>query len=284
LNKIKITTANVNEFRAALRGFLEEPMPETVPSLASAMVPHYREHGYVVVRGLFGSRDLASVLAEADALLLRRDLIATENLRCRWQPHVESGECLFETFDPVIDIGPACGRLARDTRLLEVLAELYGEPACLFKDKLIFKPPGAKGYDLHQDWIAWPTFPRSFTTVLVPLDAADLDNGCTVVYPGYHKRGYLSPEDGMYHSLPDSAVDQATAVPMVLQPGDVAIFGAFTPHRSAPNRSTRWRRQLYLSYNALSDGGERREAHYHEFLAWLRDRYAEYGKSNVWFR
>ena len=31
---------------------------------------------------------------------------------------------------------------------------LYGEPACLFKDKLIYKPPGVKGYGLHQDWIA----------------------------------------------------------------------------------------------------------------------------------
>ena len=64
------------------------------------------------------------------------------------------------------------------------LGELYGEEACLFKDKLIFKPPGVKGYGLHQDWIAWPGFPRSFLKVLVPLDAADVANGCTVVYPG----------------------------------------------------------------------------------------------------
>ena len=172
----------------------------------------------------------------------------------------------------------------RDRRLLNVLAELYGEPACLFKDKLIFKPPGAKGYDLHQDWIAWPTFPRSFTTVLIPLDPADLDNGCTVVYPGYHHQGCLSPEDGMYHSLADTVVDEARAVPLVLEPGDVAIFGAFTPHRSAPNRSARWRRQLYVSYNAAGDGGERRDQHYREFLSWLRDRYAEHGKTNVYFR
>jgi 2-aminoethylphosphonate dioxygenase len=263
-------------------------MPATAsrrsPAATQALVSAYGEQGFVVLRGLFAGADLAPVLAEAETLLGRHDLIATENLRCRWQPHVASGECLFETFDPVIDIGPASGRLACDPRLMDVLASLYGEPACLFKDKLIFKPPGAKGYDLHQDWIAWPTFPRSFTTVLVPLDAADLDNGCTVVYRGYHRQGYLSPLDGMYHSLPDSAVDEAAAVPLVLAPGDVGIFGAFTPHRSAPNRSTRWRRQLYLSYNALSDGGERREAHYRDFHAWLRERYAEYGKTNVWFR
>src|SRR5262249_14098860 len=146
------------------------------------------------------------LLAEAEALLLfRRELIDTANIRCRWQPHVETGECLFETFDPVIDLGPRCAAVATDARLLAALGDLYGEPAHLFKDKLIFKPPGAKGYDLHQDYISWDGFPRSFTTVLVPLDAADAENGCTRVWPGYHRAGYLSPLDGMYHSLPRQA-------------------------------------------------------------------------------
>src|SRR5262249_32490 len=79
--------------------------------------------------------------------------------------------------------------------------------AFLFKDKLIFKPPRAKGYDLHQDFIAWPGFPRSFVTAAVAIDPCDLDNGCTVVYPGYHANGCLSPEDGDYHALPPATVD-----------------------------------------------------------------------------
>ena len=54
-------------------------------------------------------------------------------------------------------------------------------------------------------------------------------------------------------------------------------------HRSAPNLSTRWRRQLYLSYNKLSDGGAQRERHYEEFRRWLRVKYAEYGKTDVYF-
>jgi hypothetical protein len=78
-------------------------------------------------------------------------------------------------------------------------------------------------------------------------------------------------------------VDESRAVSLELQPGDVAFFGCFLPHASAPNSSGRWRRLLYLSYNADSDGGDRREAHYREFLAWLRAKYAEYGKTNVYF-
>lgn len=256
-------------------------MPAT---LAAPTRRDFERDGFIVVHGLFSAAEMADAVPEAERLHRRADLIDTKNLRCRWQDHAGTGECTFETFDPVIDISPVCHRLAHAPQLLELLDELYGEPAFLFKDKLIFKPPGVKGYGLHQDWIAWPGFPRSFLTVLIPFDASDEENGCTIVYPSYHHGGSLSPEDGRYHELPAGAVDEARAVPLILERGDVAVFGGFTPHRSAPNRSGRWRRQLYLSYNKQSDGGEQRAKHYAEFGAWLRERYAEYGKHEVYFK
>lgn len=244
----------------------------------------YDRDGYIVLRGLYEPDEMAAARAEADRLLVDHErLKSPQNLRCRWQNNLFTGECTFETFDPVIDLGPICDRLAHHPRLMDLLAVLYGEPACLFKDKLIYKPPGVKGYGLHQDWIGWAGFPRSFLTVLIPFDAADRDNGCTVVYPGYHISGPLSEPDGQYHELPAATVDEAKAVHLVLEPGDVAVFGGFTPHRSDPNVSERWRRQLYLSYNALSDGGHQRIKHYREFHAWLKVKYAEYGKSETYF-
>lgn len=243
----------------------------------------YERDGFVVLPGLLDRALVARAAAEGDGLLRRDDLIKTRNLRCRWQTDARTGACRFETFDPIIDISPACAAVARAPALLGALAGLYGEPACLFKDKLIYKPAGLKGYGLHQDWIAWPGFPRSFLTVLVPFDEATRDNGCTVVYPGYHHRGPLSPEDGQYHDLPAGLVDEARAVPLELRPGDVAVFGGFTPHRSGPNLSGGPRRQLYLSYNKHGDGGDQRERHYREFHAWLRRRYAEHGKNDVYF-
>jgi ectoine hydroxylase-related dioxygenase (phytanoyl-CoA dioxygenase family) len=244
----------------------------------------YDRDGYVVVRDLFPPNLMAAAAAEAEALPEQfRHLVDVKNIRCRWKDNVFTGECTFETFDPVIDLSPGCDEIARHPLLLAVLAELYGEPAHLFKDKLVFKPPGVKGYNLHQDWIAWPGFPKSFLTVLVPFESADRDNGCTVVYPGYHQKGCLTEPDGHYHDLPAELVKEADAVPLVLQPGDVAIFGGFTPHRSDPNRSDRWRRQLYLSYNADSDGGEQRTKHYDEFHDWLRKKYADYGKTETYY-
>jgi ectoine hydroxylase-related dioxygenase (phytanoyl-CoA dioxygenase family) len=239
--------------------------------------------GFVIVRGAFGPDEVSCWAAEADRLLDRSDLIDQQNLRCRFQGHCAGGECVFETFDPVIDLSSAIRDVAFDHRILDLLAALYGEPGCLFKDKLIFKPPGAMGYALHQDYIAWPSFPRSFLTVLVPIDATNAANGCTELFAARHRQGALAAEDGDYHELPEEVVGGADSVLLELQPGDLAIFGGFTPHRSGPNASSGWRRQLYLSYNARSDGGDQRAAHYQEFQRFLRRKYAEYGLTDTYF-
>ncbi len=255
---------------------------ESVLSAAEQRV--YEADGYLVRRGVFSAAEVAELATEAGRLLERKDLMETDNIRCRWQNDALTGECRFDCFDPVIDLSPLCGRIARDGRILTLVGALYGEPACLFKDKLIFKPPGAQGYGLHQDYISWASFPESFTTVIVAIDQADASNGATEVFPGYHQQGCLTPRDGMYHELPPDLVDLNKGVVLELAPGDVAIFSGFTPHRSAPNLAKSPRRLLYLSYNAESDGGEQREAHYIEFHRWLQERYAEYGKVNTFFR
>src|SRR5262245_10216903 len=224
-------------------------------SRAADELEAYSRDGFLILRGVFGREEMAALASEAQTLIERKEVMDTNNIRCWWQDHCESGECLFDCFDPVIDIAPVARVVARDERILGALRGLYEDDACLLKDKLIFKPPGAKGYALHQDYISWKEFPETFTTVIVAIDATDAANGATEVFAGYHRDGYLSQRDGMYHELPADAVDPARGTVLDLSPGDIAIFSGFTPHRSAPNRSGRWRRQLYLSYNARCDGG-----------------------------
>lgn len=253
-------------------------------TIDAAQIAQYHIDGFVVVRNVFAVERVIELQAEAEQLCQRLDLIDTDNIRCRWQNEVDTGECRFDCFDPVIDLSDVCARAARDPRLLEIVGRLYGEPACLFKDKLIFKAPGTLGYNLHQDYISWKTFPTTFMTAIVAIDAADASNGATEVFPGYHTQGCLTPKDGMYHQLADDAVDVSKGVVLELAPGDVAIFSGFTPHRSGPNRSAQSRRLLYLSYNAVSEGGDQRDRHYEEFRTWLQDRYAEYGRTSTFFR
>ena len=253
-------------------------------STGARQLSQYHEQGFLVVRDVFSAGEIAALDAESVRVYQRKDLIDTNNIRCRWDDDVNTRECRFDCFDPVIDLSDLCAQTARDPRVLQIVSALYGEPACLFKDKLIFKAPGMPGYKLHQDYISWTSFPTTFLTVIVAIDPADASNGATEVFPGYHLQGCMTPRDGMYHRLPDEAVDLSKGVMLDLAAGDIAIFGGVTPHRSGANRSSRWRRLLYLSYNAMSDGGDRRDRHYREFHTWLQDRYAEYGRTSTFFR
>src|SRR5436190_16751238 len=100
--------------------------------------------GFLILRKFFEKDDVQELIDETEWLLNeRKDLIDPFNLRCRFMPHHETGEQLFEVFDPVNEVAPVCDRFCHDPRLIEFISSIYGEPACLFKEKLIFKPAGA---------------------------------------------------------------------------------------------------------------------------------------------
>jgi hypothetical protein len=238
--------------------------------LTSAQHAAYLAQGFLILPGVFRADEVAALCAEADRLLRRTDLMTPDNLRVRFKAHADTGESLFEVFDPFLDLAPVARSLVLDRRLLDPLACLYGDEPCLFKDKLIYKAPGCLGASLHQDYVAWPFFPRSFITVIIALDPFDEQSGCTEVYPGLQTLGYLSPRDGRHYQLNEEQLGGARPVPLLLEPGDVVLFGCLTPHRSGPNRSGRWRRGLFISYNARSEGGDMHDDHYRDFHAWLR--------------
>lgn len=247
-------------------------------------VEHYRREGYLVVRGLFRADEMERLAQDVDRVARERaELIDPLNMRVRFQKHFETGEVLFEVFDPISDLSPVAREIAADRRLLDVLHDLYGEPAELFKDKLIYKPAGASGATLHQDWIAWPGFPESFLTVVVAIDSFDAENGATEVFPRMHTQGYLSPKDGQHHYVELKDLP-AEPVPLLLEPGDAAMFTCFTPHRSGPNRGKETRRGYFISYNARSDGGQQHARHYAEFHEWLRAKAAPDRRPRMFFK
>jgi ectoine hydroxylase-related dioxygenase (phytanoyl-CoA dioxygenase family) len=244
----------------------------------------YERDGFLVLRNVFDLAEMRGLLDETHRLLEEySNLISPTNLRCRFMPHHETGEQLFEVFDPVNDLSSLCERFCRDPRIVSVVESLYGEPACLFKEKLIFKPPGALGYQLHQDIpLSWKGFPRTFLTVLIPIDSSCEKNGCTEVFSGYHA-DFLLKDESTY-MLPDNLVDRSRCTPLVLEPGDIAIFHGLTPHRSDPNKTDQMRRVFYVSYNALSDGGDQRDAHYAQFREMLMQHRKSAGDEPLYFR
>ncbi len=251
--------------------------------LSPAQIDQYQKEGFLVLRDVFSRELIYELGEEADRVVRQRpELLNRLNMRVRFKPHFQTSIPIFEAFDPFADLSSVAQSVVRDTYMLELIGDLYGEPAELFKDKLIFKPAGAEGVALHQDWISWPGFPESFLTVLVAIDSFTKESGATEVYPGLHRGGYLSDKDGTFHVLSSQELD-VKPIPLLLEPGDIAIFGCFLPHGAAPNKDSQPRRGYFVSYNAQSDGGNQYADHYREFHDWIRAKAAADVRDRLYF-
>ena len=253
-------------------------------SISPEQLQAYHDDGFVILRSVFSSAEMDTIQHECDQLLTAyANGIDPMNVRCRFMPHHESGEPLFEVFDPVNDLSELLRQVCFDSRIMNMLEAIYQEPAELFKEKLIYKMPGANGYRLHQDIPqSWPGWPRSFLTVLLAIDGSNRSNGCTEVYRGYHG-GFLSADPNEY-MLPDHCVCHSRREFLELEPGDVAIFHGLAPHGSAANQSAGPRRAFYISYNARSDGGDQRQSHYTAFQGMMKDRLIQASTGVPYFR
>jgi hypothetical protein len=221
-------------------------------TLTSDQLENYRAKGFVTVRGLFDAGEV-EVWANESKRLLGLGLANENNLRTH-PYYITDTVWIVDRLDPVIDISPVFNELARDPRILGLLSAILQDEALLFKDRLIYKMVGMRGYQIHQDYSWWQEFPEDLVNVAIAIDGADADNGALELFAGYHK--LLSTPGEMRHinEVEAQQIDLSSGELMVTGPGDLVIFDCMTPHRSGPNLSNRLRRQFYLTYSAAQHG------------------------------
>ncbi|GBC98128.1 Ectoine dioxygenase [bacterium HR17] len=148
-------------------------------------------------------------------------------------------------------------RYMLDDRLLDILADLFGEEPMAAQSMFYFKPPGARGQALHQDNFYLKAHPGTCMAAWVAIDPADEENGGMMVVPGTHRMDIVCPEEAdpnesfTTHFVPPPAGTQPILVP--LEAGDVLFFNGSLIHGSPPNRSRhRFRRAFICHYVGTS--------------------------------
>ena len=115
----------------------------------------------------------------------------------------------------------------------------------------------------------------------IAIDSGTRENGCTEIYAGH--AGGLLHEPGVLGFLDAALIDPKTLQLFESQPGDFALFHCFAPHRAGENRSTKPRRQLFLTYNDSADG-DHYQAHYRHFRQYSRDSLDAETRARAYFR
>ena len=162
--------------------------------------------GYVLREGIFGSAEVAEIIAACESLLAdlvrdrqgRRYTVGSyvfdddelNEVTIKW----EGDSDVVHGLEPFAHLSPVLERWAYDPRFVEPMVDFVGHPnPVLFTEKLNLKRPRHGGVNpLHQDFPYWEHFAddaRRVATAMLFLDDASIENGTLQVVPGSHTQG-----------------------------------------------------------------------------------------------
>ncbi len=154
---------------------------------------------------------------------------------------------------PELPIGPLAMGIMLDSRIHNYLRAFMGEEPLAAQSMFYFKPPGARGQELHQDNFYLRVKPGTCVAAWMAIDDADEENGTLMVVPQTANAEIACPEtaDAARSFTTDYVRPPAGVEPVALRlsAGDVLFFNGSVIHGSYPNASKeRFRRAFICHY------------------------------------
>jgi phytanoyl-CoA hydroxylase len=225
--------------------------------LTQADLDAYERDGYLIVRGLFSPEEVAEIretfMEEGKngpvpglSEIVSRPVSADDPLT--FYPRM-----MHPHRHPDKPAGRLAMRYLLDARVGAILEQLFGEEAIAVQSMFYFKPPGARGQDLHQDNFYLRVKPGTCMAAWAAIDPSDMGNGGMMLVPGSHHGELVCPEkadNSRFFTTEHVPVPEGMEeVPALLNAGDVLFFNGSVIHGSYPNDSPdRFRRALICHY------------------------------------
>lgn len=241
-------------------------------SITADQVRQFETDGFLVLPDLISAEEVALLKTELDRVCRADDeRIVRER---SGGPRIVYGlhDCDGPTGSKAYDA------LARSPRILGPVKDILKEDVYVYHTKANTKEAidGAI-YEWHQDYTNWNimdgTPKHDILTVMVMLDSSTELGGCLYFVKGSHKLGIVRPDvdDDAVAAAIQRVVDHGEPmrvpkekmieivkehgepVPIVGQPGTVAIFHGDMVHGSGHNMSIHSRWVLYIVYSTVSN-------------------------------
>lgn len=239
-------------------------LKSTVGTLSDQHLADFHDKGFVVVRGLFSADEMAELRGAFMDMNANGPVEGLSEIKRR---NVDDVVQEYDPRDPLsfyprmmqphqhLDkpVGPVVMKYLTDPRLKPILAELLNEEPYVAQSMFYFKPPGARGQDLHQDNFYLRVKPGTCMAGWIAVDDADPENGGMMCVPNTSDYDIVCPEKSdptKYFSTEHVEPPKGTEPQHVdLKAGDVLFFNGNVIHGSTPNTSKdRFRRSLICHY------------------------------------
>ena len=242
--------------------------------LSNKQLTDFKSKGFIVLENFFDRATMQRVSSYLDTIQNKQSEAGLDAKYYEKSP--VTGENMLVRIENIIgDHNVELSNLLLSSGSIDALSRILGEPPTLFKDKINFKLPGCREDKIHQDQAAgWGRYCDFFVTMVVAVDKNRRENAAmAVLKTGNYKRRLMTEEwqplaDG---ESPYSRADEYTV--LELDPGDVIFFDAYVPHGSPANTSQQSRRNIFLTFNRLSEGDNRAQ--------YYQDKWANYGPNKV---
>jgi hypothetical protein len=223
--------------------------------LAADEQERYQREGWVVPRWRLPKARVDAMREALDALIAANPGVRPEKLV---SAHIERNA-------EGVNGSRAFFDLATDPELVELVADAIGEDIILWGCQ-VFCKPGGDGLETpwHQDGQYWPIRPLATCTAWVALDPSTRANGCLRVIPGSHREKKLYShmrEDRsdvvLTQRIDDPGFDEAQAVDIELEPGQMSLHDVYMIHGATVNRSPQRRAGVAIRYMPATSVFER---------------------------
>ena len=224
--------------------------------LSSDEIAHYQSEGWVIPRWRLADARVAEMRAALETLLERNPGVRPEKLV---SAHIEG-----DNGEGVHGVASFLA-LAREPEIVDLVSGVIGDDVVLWGCH-VFCKPAAQGYATpwHQDGHYWPIRPLANCTVWLALEPSTRANGCLRVIPRSHIGQRLHAhlhEDrsdvALNQRIDDAAFDEATAVCLELEPGQMSLHDVYMIHGAQANTSEQRRTGVALRYMPASSVFER---------------------------
>ncbi len=219
---------------------------------------HFRDRGYVHLRGLLTEHEVAALEVVYDRFI-RREIHVPGKDYCDMAGEYGRDPGDYSIINVMLPsrYHPEWRGNIFEQRAASVAEQLCGDGMTIDYDQLLAKQPHKDDaiFAWHQDMAYWPDTPDTRTATLwLAIDDSTLENGCMWFVPATVEETELRPhvpqygDRGVSHALGTDLRDDDIVVATPISRGDVTVHNERVMHGSGGNHTAGFRRAYVIAF------------------------------------
>ena len=227
--------------------------------LSEAQRDQFQTDGYLALEDVLTRTETTELRNAVDAAVVKRTADDPRALADKSTYEQSFIQCMRLWEDE-----PAVRPFTFHSKLGQAAAELLSVPAVrLWQDQALYKEPGGRVTDAHQDQTFWPIGLQPLVSAWIALSDVNVSSGAMAYVPGSHRAGAMKPVDitnvtEPYDILRDPKLAGAAPVTVEATAGTVIFHHGLTVHQAHANTSANVRKAFTTVY--IAEGSTRHKA------------------------